>query len=462
MPRALTGRIEPRVLADGRRAFYAKIRDDRHALGHEPDWTIHRAELFLTATLLPAAKLKQPWWDLIPAAVTADETDGRVTFWQACDEWLKLRALKSENTNTRSANESPVVKHLLPFFAHTDRGRSIERLVTEIDESLVVQFIEHKRAERDILTDVADKLEEASDDERGDFELLRASESADLDALELELLWRYGQQGGRYKLSDPEACGRISLSSRGLSDSQINLCMSRLSSILDRAARKHGLQIPDPTMDLRLRVDAPVRNWIRPQQLEAIARVARALDERSDRYAHSGREAAIWVLALCGPRVHELCGFDWRDLTPGGLSVRKSKTTAGVRTIQVPDIAREALERHRQRLGNPPRDTPIWPTATGARRDRSSIRTRVVGPVVQAARDELEGTSEPLPLRVTPHTFRRTAATYWYWLGRGERDTMHEIGHRSSRLTLEVYAQARPRDAQQQKLLERWMQGVEL
>ncbi len=60
MPRALTERIEPRVLADGRRAFYAKIRDDRHALGREPDWTIRSAELFLAATLLPAAKPKQP------------------------------------------------------------------------------------------------------------------------------------------------------------------------------------------------------------------------------------------------------------------------------------------------------------------------------------------------------------------------------------------------------------------
>ena len=461
MPRALTGRIEPRVLADGRRAFYAKIRDDRHALGQEPDWTKQRAELFLTATLLPAAKLKQPWWELIPSVDADSEPDG-LTFWQAADEWIQLRRLKSENANTRNANESPVVKHLLPFFAHADDRRSIERLVTEIDESLVQEFIEQKRLERDVLTDLADKLNEASEEERRSYAALKASESADLDELELTLLWRYGQQGGRHKLSDPDARGRISLSSRGLRDAEINRCMSRLSSILDRAARKHGLRIPDPTVDLRLRVDRPARNWLWPHHLEALARVARALDEGSDRYAYNGREAAIWVLGLCGPRVHELCGFNWHDLTAAGLSVRKSKTAAGVRTIQVPDIAREALELHRQRLGPPPADTPIWPTATGARRDGSSIRTSVVAPVVQTARDQLTDTAEPLPPRVTPHTFRRTTATYWYWLGRGERDTMHEIGHRSSRLTLEVYAQARPRDPRQQQLLERWMQGVEL
>lgn len=70
--------------------------------------------------------------------------------------------------------------------------------------------------------------------------------------------------------------------------------------------------------------------------------------------------------------------------------------------------------------------------------------------------------SEPLPIRVTPHTFRRSAATYWYWLRRDERTTMHEIGHKSSRLTLEVYAQPQPRDQRQKKMLEQWMEGVEL
>jgi hypothetical protein len=61
MPRPLFGHLETRVLADGLLAFYAKIRADRHALGREPEWATDRAERFLNATLLPAAKLKQPW-----------------------------------------------------------------------------------------------------------------------------------------------------------------------------------------------------------------------------------------------------------------------------------------------------------------------------------------------------------------------------------------------------------------
>ena len=58
MPRPLSGHVETRLLVDGYRGFYAKIRTDRHALGREPEWTKARAERFLNATLLPAAKLR--------------------------------------------------------------------------------------------------------------------------------------------------------------------------------------------------------------------------------------------------------------------------------------------------------------------------------------------------------------------------------------------------------------------
>lgn len=463
MPRPLSGHLECRPLADGHRAFYAKIRADRHAIGREPEWTKERAERFLNATLLPAAKVKQPWWELIPVPESQPAPTDALTVWQACSEYVQWRETRSENPNTRSAVTSPVVKHLLPFLAHVDAGHTIERRLADVDEGLVAQFIERKRQERAILTDLGEKLAEASAEDMQDLEQLTKSERVDLDDDEVVLLRRYGQQGGRYMLSDPDAHGRISLSSRGLKDSEINRCLSTLSSVVHRANRRHGLQIPDPTLDMRLRGDAPNRNWLWPQHVEALVAAARAMDEFEGRYAHNGREAAIWVLALCGPRVHEFCAFKWRDLSNEGLTVRKSKTEAGRRTVQVPDVAREALAAHRARLGDPGADTPIWPTSTGRQRDRSSVRTRLLAPVLDAARATLEHCEGALiPERVTPHTFRRTAATSWYWLGRDERTTMHEIGHRSSRLTLEVYAQPRPRDPKQKEMLEAWMRGAEI
>lgn len=377
---------------------------------------------------------------------------------------MQWRETRSENPNTRSAATSPVVKHLLPFFAFVDAGQTIQRPLADIDEGLVAKFIERKRQERAILTDLAEKLAEANAEELQDLEQLTKSENVDLDEDEVMLLRRYGQRGGCHKLSDPDARGRISLSSRGLKDSEINRCLSTLRSVVDRANRRHGLHIPDPTLDMRLRRDTPNRNWLWPEHLQALITAARTMDEREGRYAHNGREAAIWVLALCGPRVHEFCAFTWRDLSDAGLTVRKSKTDAGRRTIQVPAVAREALATHRARLGDADAATPIWPTSTGRRRDRNNVRARLLAPVIDAARAALKRSEvgEPLPMRVTPHTFRRTAATAWYWLGRDERATMHEIGHRSSRLTLEVYAQPRPRDPKQKQMLEGWMAGVEL
>ncbi|HTU28627.1 MAG TPA: site-specific integrase [Solirubrobacteraceae bacterium] len=463
MPTPLSGHLETRVLADGHRALYAKIRTDRHLLGREPEWSKDRAERFLKSTLLPAAKLRQPWWDLIPSPDADPAPTQSLTVWQACTEYVQWRESRSENHNTRSAATSPVVKHLLPFFAFADAGQTIQRPLSDVDEGLVAQFIERKRQERAILTDLAEKLTEASPEELQDLKRLTQSASADLDEDEIVLLRRFGQQGGRYKLSDPHARGRISLSSRGLRDSEINRCLSTLRSVVGRANRRHGLQVPDPTLDMRLRGEAPNRNWLWPEHLEALITAARALDEREGRYAHNGREAAVWVLALCGPRVHEFCAFTWRDLSDAGLTVRTSKTAAGRRTIQVPAVARAALSAHRARLGDPNADTPIWPTSTGRRRDRNNVRSRLLAPVINTARAAHEPQAgEPLPDRVTPHTFRRTAATAWYWLGRDERTTMHEIGHRSSRLTLEVYAQPRPRDPKQKQMLAGWMAGVEL
>ena len=75
MPTPLSGHLETRLLADGRRAFYAKIRTDRHALGREPEWTKARAERFLNATLLPAAKLRQRWWGPDPCARCGSRAD---------------------------------------------------------------------------------------------------------------------------------------------------------------------------------------------------------------------------------------------------------------------------------------------------------------------------------------------------------------------------------------------------
>jgi integrase len=465
MPRPLSGSILTRPISSGSRLAYdVKIRSERYKLGESPQWTNARAQAFLQATLLPAAKLQQDWWLLIPdraGAANPGAQTAEVTVRLACTEYVERLRTKYTNRRTLSAAETPVLKHIGPFFSYIDPGRSAERALATVDEALVSRFIALKREERAALADIAEKLEDATEAERRDPALLAESVAADLDVRELELLSRYGQRGGRFRYADPEATGRISLSTRGLSNAEINRCLSALRGIIARANRAHGLHIPDPTLDLTLPREQHERGWLWPDHLQAMADAARQLDEHGERYEHNGREAAVWVLGLCGPRVGELCAFTWADLSSSGLTVRNSKTQAGRRRIQVPAVARDALEAHRTRLGNPEPSSPIWPTVSGAQRDRHNLRSRLLAPVIEEARITLDArrVTEPLPVRLTPHTFRRTAATYWYWLGRDERDTMRAMGHAKSRMTLEVYAQARPEDDRQRAMVENWMSG---
>jgi hypothetical protein len=144
MARALAGTLRSRSLADGATALDVKIRSDLYTLGRTPDWSRQRAQRFLDSTLLPAAKLRQPWWELIPRL--EDSGPAVVTAWQAFTEYVEWRRTKSTNGNTRNAVESPVVKHLLPFFAFVDAGQQIERPLAEVDEALVAKFISRKRS----------------------------------------------------------------------------------------------------------------------------------------------------------------------------------------------------------------------------------------------------------------------------------------------------------------------------
>lgn len=66
--------------------------------------------------------------------------------------------------------------------------------------------------------------------------------------------------------------------------------------------------------------------------------------------AQGDRYEALWWLALkYGLRLGELLGLRWSDIGDRGLSVRKSKTAAGVRTVPLLPEAKAVLAAHRRR-----------------------------------------------------------------------------------------------------------------
>jgi integrase len=124
----------------------------------------------------------------------------------------------------------------------------------------------------------------------------------------------------------------------------------------------------------------------------------------------------------------------------------RSKTSAGERDIRMHPPVEEVLRRRGERLGPQPSDF-VFGTSTGRRRDRNSVRNRLLAPILRRATSLLEERGQrPLPDRVTPHTFRRTYLTYLAWAGLPERFAMQQAGHKDASLTLEVYQQPLPDD----------------
>ena len=159
--------------------FDVRIRDRQVTVGYAPEWSASRVRNLMETTLLPMAKQRQPWWEAVRP--TAPATSGYVpSFHEAASSELATLT-RYANASTRNAFRSPVVKHLLPFFAYEHEERTRERLVTDIDGAidgaLVTQFVAAKARERDVLRDLADTLAELDDATLRDPEALASQSS---------------------------------------------------------------------------------------------------------------------------------------------------------------------------------------------------------------------------------------------------------------------------------------------
>jgi integrase len=471
VPKPLSGSILTRRLADDTLVVDVKIRTERRMLGPASEWSEARTRKLLENRLLPAAQLRQDWTALIPRAVNGGsngEAAGTLTVREAASDYV-VALSRYENPNTVSAYRSPVVKHLLPFLAYTDAERIVDRALAEVDEALMLRFVSTKQAERAVLQDIAEALAELDSDVRGDPELLKPQ----LDAEEWRLLCRYGQRGGHHTVLDPSASGLVSLSSRGLSNNEINRCLARMRDIVRMANRRYKLGIDDPTQGCSLPRGDPSREWLHPVQMQALLDAARTLDANpaQDAYSQHGRYSAVLALGLLGPRVSEFCAARWRDLSAQGLFIPEAMTSAGRRHLELPAIVRATLDQRRVEL-DPRPGNYIWASAAGTKRDRNNVRNRLLAPVLDLGAQLLEEQGQrPLPARVdadgnptgprvTPHMFRRTAMTYWAWADRNQRWAMGQAGHKSAKMTLEAYQQTFPRDPEARAQVVTWLRGA--
>jgi integrase len=120
----------------------------------------------------------------------------------------------------------------------------------------------------------------------------------------------------------------------------------------------------------------------------------------------------------------------------------------------------ELLAVRADAAGNLDPDAYVFPTRSGPRALPENFRNRVLAPTVKRANENLaKRGSAPLPVKLTPHSLRRTFASLLYALGEPPPVVMQEMGHTDPALALRIYAQAIRRTEAEQAALGALVDG---
>jgi integrase len=169
-----------------------------------------------------------------------------------------------------------------------------------------------------------------------------------------------------------------------------------------------------------------------------------AIESRSPTSAGEHRTLLATAIMAGGLRASELTGLRWRDvdLAGGWLHVNEAKTAAGIRRV---DLAPDLLDMLKMwkadsRFSQP--DDYVFPTTLGTRRERNTLRTRILYPAIRRANATLSTAGRStIPEGVIFHSLRRTYARLMAESGADPRYTMRQIGHTRAEFTLAVYTE---------------------
>jgi integrase len=219
---------------------------------------------------------------------------------------------------------------------------------------------------------------------------------------------------------------------RPLSNASINKTIRRMAQVLDVAAEYYDLPTnPASGRRRRLKADRPRRARLEADQVVTLLQVA-------------GEHRALLATAIMagGLRASEVTALRWRDinLAEHRLTVVESKSDAGRRQVDLAPDLRDLLAAHKLASPYSRPDDYVFPTRRGTRRDRNAVRTRILYPAIERANALLEAGGKPtISPDVTFHSLRRTYASLLAEAGADAAYTKAQIGHRSAKLTLEVY-----------------------
>lgn len=253
---------------------------------------------------------------------------------------------------------------------------------------------------------------------------------------------------------------------RPLSALSINKCVDFLQWVLTIAV-EYGRIDRNPAKGRRRRLPVqrrPPAHLSSAAQIETLLEAARALDRDSESRIKD-RLPQIATLLFTGLRVSEFGRLRWRDvdLANARIRVRKSKTAAGQREITMLPCLRDHLGAHKAAAAHAGPDDLVFPTRTGAARDKDAVRNRILRPVVARANELLESRGQvPLPEGLSPHKLRHTFTSILIALGEDPASVMLELGHTDPTFTLRVYTHVMRRSPGERDSLRSLVYGGEI
>lgn len=198
---------------------------------------------------------------------------------------------------------------------------------------------------------------------------------------------------------------------------------------------------------------------IADKQLDAHAAQKGGRDQRGGLvYRHT----LLATLLFAGLRMSELTQLRWRevDLHGGRLRIEDSKTSAGLREVDLLPVLAAELSAHRRRASSIHPDAFVFATAAGTRPDQGNIRRRVFYRAVARADALLHSSGQvPLPRGLTPHKLRHTYASILIATGVDPGVAMEQLGHADPGFTLRVYRHAMRRSEAEREALARFVSG---
>ncbi|MGA2013215.1 MAG: tyrosine-type recombinase/integrase [Solirubrobacteraceae bacterium] len=243
---------------------------------------------------------------------------------------------------------------------------------------------------------------------------------------------------------------------RPLSNTSINAMLKLLGQILQQAVDyelidRNPVRVGERSARFLPRV-RPNRTFLEIDEFHALLEAAGELEAeaRADRQG-LGRRAMCATLGLAGFRISEM--LDLRcatvDLPRGRFKVPDAKTEAGVREVEMTLFLRDELltymmDRRARGLPCRPGDH-FFGTASGGRRDHDRFRDRILGRAVQRASANRAKAGLPELPPITPHSMRRSWATFAASIGRDPKWIAAQIGHTDPQFTFSVYQQVATR-----------------